>query len=447
MNRKGLKNSLLFLMIWPIVVELIVNGLIANVNQVIINKFSTDAVAAIGNAAQIPTVILNIYGIISIGVSIILAQIVGAKRYEECNNIINTALSIIFLFGLFLSCVGVFCIPWMIKAIHIPDGLICLSKQYLLISIGFSFVQAILNTLTVIFRSLGYMKKVMITSISVNLICLLLNKLISICIPIENQSLMQYALTGTIAQFAGIIIFFSMLIRDKKINYRYSVHDVLSNSKRYVRRILRIGVPGGLEGIIYLLSQTVVIGFIGVLGTQVMFTKAIVGNVTYYMSMATSTISTAAGVLIGQLIGAGKTEEVKKTCKRNIILSLIITIPICVILMIFGQDILTIYTDKIEIIDIGMRVLLCNCILEAARCVAAIMIISLKAVGDVDFPFAIVIIGSISNIAISYYFGIYMNLGLEGIWIGYIADLVIRGAACIIHWKREKWIKYSVGHN
>jgi len=431
-------------MIWPIVVELIINGLIANVNQVIINEFSADAIAAIGSGAQIPIVIINIYGIISIGASIILAQIVGANRFEECNKIISTALFINFVIGLFLSCVGVLCIPWMLKVIHIPYELENLAKQYLLITIGLSFVQAILNTLTAVFRSLGYMKKVTITAISVNLICLILNILITVCIPIESQNLMQYALTGSIAQVVGIIIFFNMLIRDKKIHYKFSIDDVLSNSKRYVYRILRIGVPGGLEGIIYLISQTVIIGFVGILGTQSMFTKAIVGNVTYYMSMATSTICIAAGVLIGQLIGAGKIDEVKKTYKSNITIALIITLPICALLMIFGRNILMIYTNDSEIIKLGMQVLFFNCILEAARCVAGIMVITLKAVGDVDFPFTIVIVGSIVNIAISYYLGIYLKMGLEGIWIGYIADLVIRGAACIIHWKRGKWVKYCM---
>lgn len=431
-------------MMWPIVVEFIINGLISNVNQSIINEFSKDAVAAIGSGSQIVVVILNIYGIISIGTSIILAQIIGAKQYEKCSKLINAALIINLILGLSLSIIGVLCIPWLIKIIQIPHELVESTKQYLFISIGLSFLQAILNTLVAVFRSLGYMKKVTITLISVSLICLLLNQLIVLFIPRESQNLMQYASTGCIAQFIGIIIFFTMLRRDKVLHYRFSLVETKSNIRLYSKRILRIGIPGGLEGIIYLIAQTVVVGYIGILGTKLMFTKAIIGNVTYYMSMATSTIGTASGVIIGQLLGAGEINEVKKSVKNNILLTMGLTIIICTVLMIFAPEILSVYSSDIEIIKIGMSVLVINCIFEVVRSIAAIMIVTLKAVGDVDFPFVIVIIGSIINIAASYFFGIYMKMGLEGIWIGYILDVSLRGIVCLIHWKRGKWMKYYV---
>ncbi len=436
---KRQNNSVLFHMVWPIVIELIVNGFIANLNNVIINDFSSEAVATIGSGSQILLLIINLYAIISVGVSILLAQVAGGKRYEECSNIINAALVMNLVFGIVISLTGVLSIPLLLRLIHIPKELEELARQYLLVTIGFSFIQAILNTLTAVFRSFGYMKKVTLTLISVNIITLVLTKLVSVCIPEAAQNVMQYAITGVIAQSIGILLFLRMLLHDQMISFKLSIREGFINSKKIISRILRLGIPGGLEGIIYLISQTIVVGFVGMLGTQAMFTKAIVGNVTYYMCMATTTITTAAAAMIGHLIGAGKIEEVKVSCRKNIRLTIGITIPLCISLMIFGEKILRIYTNDRAVLELGIKILLLSGVMEITRSVAANMVTALKAVGDVDFPFLIIIFASIINVVISFYLGIYLKMGLSGIWIGYIADLILRGFACFIRWKKGKW--------
>lgn len=259
MNKREQKEAGLISMIWPIIVELIITGLIANVNLVILNSFSSNAVAVIGSGSQIIVVIINIYGIVSIGTSIILAHTVGAKHYDDCNQLISTALFVNFIFGICLSLVGVIFIPSMLKFINMPEELVGMAKQYLLVCIGFSFLQALLMTLNAIFRSLGEMKKVLITMVSVNLLCLILNKLVSVYIPRDSQNLMQYTFTGMISQLVGIVMFIIMLYQNKTINYKFSIKDISYNASRYLIKILRYGIPGGLEGIIFLISQTIVV--------------------------------------------------------------------------------------------------------------------------------------------------------------------------------------------
>lgn len=435
-------KSIVFIMMWPILVELIVNGLISNVNQSILNEFSNDAVAVVGSGAQMPTIIINIYGIISLGTSIILAKLIGGKKIDECNRLMNASLIMNTVLGFILSLLGVILVPWMIQLINIPIELEGMAREYLLITIGFSFLQAILNTLISIFRSLGYMKKVTITLILINVICLILNKSIILFIREDSIRLLHFACTGSIAHVIGIIIFYIMLRKDSNIDFQLRLKSGIEDIKLYISKILRIGIPGGLEGIIYLLGQTVIISFIGMLGSEAMFTRALVGNITYYMSLVTSTVSTVSSVIIGQLLGAGKIEEIKSTVRNNIRLTISVTTVICIVLVILGPKILSIYSMDKSVIENSMNIIMINVILELFRCVAAILIVVLKAVGDVDFPFVLVIFGVIVNIAVSYYFGVHMGLGLVGIWIGYIFDVGLRGIACLLYWNKNKWMKY-----
>ena len=138
-----------------------------------------------------------------------------------------------------------FLIPKLMKMINMPVELLGMGRQYLLISIGFSFVNATLNIFTVVFRGLGRMLSVTFTLITVNVIAFLLNLSIYTFIPIEHQSLLLYACTGIVGQLIGISIYIFMLVRSKEFPFRFSIKEGISNSRSIVYQILRFGIPGG----------------------------------------------------------------------------------------------------------------------------------------------------------------------------------------------------------
>jgi Na+-driven multidrug efflux pump len=437
MKEKIHEKTRLFSMIWPIIVELLITGLIANANQAILNDFSPDAVAVTSSGSLIVTVVLNLYCFISIGMTILLAPYVGAKRYEECKSLISAALTVNVILGVIISLIGILLIPSMIRIMNIPEELHGVAKQYLLISIGFSFLQSILITINAVFRSLGEMKKVLITMISISLICLTISKLISLYLPRTVQSMILYTLAGMIAQFIGIVIFVVMLYRYKEMHYRYSVKGLFHTIRIMLPRILHYGIPAGFEGLIYLVSQTTVVSFIGILGTDALLTKAFAGNVYYYMAITTAATAAGASIVVGHLIGAGKLDKVQEICRKVIVVDLIITAFVSLFLLMVGPKILRIYTDDTFILATAMKIIFFNLILELIKCLTGNLIAILKAVGDVGFPFMIVILGSIINIGISYCFGIALEFGLVGIWFGYIADVLFRGVACWIRFRRN----------
>ncbi len=427
----------LFTMIWPIVLELIITGLIANVNQAILNDFSSDAIAVTSSGAQIIVVILNIYCIISVGTTILLAPLVGAKRYEDCNRLICAAVTVNFLLSIVISLVGILFVPTMIKLLNIPVELYDMARQYMVVSIGFSFLQSIIITLNAVFRSFGEMKKVLVTMISISLLGMIFTKLISVGIPKSAQTMIHYSLAGIVAQLFGVAMFLVMLMRQKIFRFHYSFRGLYGTIRKMLPRIFHYGIPAGFEGLIYLTSQTIVVSFIGILGTNALLAKGFAGNVSYYMSLTTSSTAAGVSIVVGQLIGAGKINEVKRVSKKVIGLDILITATVCLISLFLGPRILRIYTEDPSILTTAMQVLFVSVVLELMRCVTGNLIAILKATGDVSFPFTIVIIGSIINIAISYYMGITLQIGLVGIWLGYIADVFFRGVACSIKFHKN----------
>ncbi len=437
------EKARLLSLIWPIILELILTGLLANITQAILNDFSQDAVAVTGSASLIVVFVLNIYCIVSIGMTILLAPLAGAKKYDECGRLINAAVTMNLILGIFVSLIGVLLIPMMIKLLNIPNDLYEMTRQYLLVSIGLSFVQGQVITLNAALRSFGEMKKVLYTMLGISAICMMISKLLYLLVPERQQNMLVYSLAAIVAQLAGVVMFFVMLYHHKDIKYRFTLKGTFTMI-RYIRpRILHYGVPAGCEGLIYLVSQTLVVSFIGLLGTQALLVKAFAGNVYYYMAVTTASTAAGASIIVGHLIGEGNSAKIKRICQKLIAADFAVTGAVSVVLLIIGPQFLRIYTEDKVMIAMAMQVIFLNMIMELIKCATGNLVAILKAIGDVRFPFGIVIAGSAINIGISYVLGITLEFGLTGIWIGYIADALFRGVACWIRFdkKTDKSIK------
>ena len=90
-QKKG--HTELLRMTWPVVAELLLTGLINTGSQYFLNAFSTDAMAVVGSLSQIVSMVINLYTLVSIGGSILLAPMVGAGRQKDCGKLIDTMLT------------------------------------------------------------------------------------------------------------------------------------------------------------------------------------------------------------------------------------------------------------------------------------------------------------------------------------------------------------------
>ena len=101
-----------------------------------------------------------------------------------------------------------------------------------------------------------------------------------------------------------------------------------------------------------------------------------------------------------------------------------------------------------ELLDIAKNVMLVDFVVEIGRAINMTMVRCLQAVGDIKFP---IILGIASmwfvSIPIAYYFGIILNMGLVGIWIGMAVDECLRGALFVIRWESGTWKKKKLIEN
>lgn len=102
-RKRSLSDQELFYLSWPIFVELFLRVIIGNINVFMISNYSEPAVAAVGASNQLLNLTVFIYGFVSVGTQIIIAQLIGAKKREQIPKVITTALAGGTLLGLLIS--------------------------------------------------------------------------------------------------------------------------------------------------------------------------------------------------------------------------------------------------------------------------------------------------------------------------------------------------------
>ena len=422
-------------MTWPIVAELLLTGVISTGSTYLLNAWSPDAVAAVGSLGQVVSFTVNLYTIVSVGGSILLAPMAGAGRYREAGRLIRTLLYANLLFSLAVSVVTLVLIEPFLRMMQLDPALWPIGREYLLVSLGLSVAQSLLITYTAVFRSFGRMKDVLAANFIVFFLCFLVNAAIYFGLPRAQQRIGLYAMAGIIGQSCGAL-YLHLRLRGffwkKYGRVRVNREDAL----RYLRRILRFGVPAGMEGILYLAAQMIVVSMIGSLGTQALLVKAYAGTFAGYMAICTTAVNTAAFVLIGQHLGEGNPEGMRRTYRDGLCAGLMMTTAISAILMAAGRPILHLFTWEEAVIAQVRALLYWQLALELARVPAALSVSGLKAVGEIRLPFLMVIAGGLLNIAVSYGCGVALGWGLPGVWLGYIADMALRAAVEGCKWRQ-----------
>ncbi|WP_374065925.1 MATE family efflux transporter [Paraliobacillus sp. JSM ZJ581] len=435
------KKMTLFALTWPIFIEILLHMLMGNADTLMLSQYSDNAVAAVGVSNQILSVVVVMFGFVAAGASILVAQNLGANRPLIAGRIAVTSISLNLLFSLLLSIFLVFFSTSLLRLMDLPKELMNEADAYMNIVGGFIFVQALIMTVSAILRSYGFTKDTMYVTIAMNIMNIIGNFFV-IFGPFGFPVLgvIGVAYSTMFSRFLGFITLLIILIKRNKGTlpfrsfYRYDKQNVLD--------LLNIGVPSAGEQLSYNASQMVITYFIAQLGTIAITTKVYVQNIMMFILLFSIAIGQGSQILIGHMIGAGDIDSAYKRGLKSLKIAIIISALAAIIVYFLSDFLLGIFTSNQTILEEGALLLLVTIILEPGRAFNLVVINALRATGDVKFP---VFVGILSmwgvSVTFAWFFGIFLGLGLIGIWIGFIADEWLRGIFMLKRWRSKVWVR------
>ena len=436
--RKIIRRKL-FHLTSPIFVETLLIMLTGAVDVLMLSRYSDETVAAGGVVNQLLNLVFILYGITTLGTSVLCAQYLGARQKKNVSQVIGVSLLANLLMGLVVSAGLFFFAQPSLKLMGLNENLIGYGVSYMKIVGGFSFLQALSMTLSAILRSHNKAYYPMFVTLLINLVNVIGNYFLIF----GNWGAPRLGITG-----AGISTSVSRLIAVCLLAYllfsRVTPFPALKLFKPFpwdkIKNLLIIGLPAAGEQVSYNFSQVLITYFSVMLGTAALTARTYAMSIVMFSYVFSIAIGQGAAISIGHLIGEDRDNAAFSVEKYSIKLAMVVTVCISILTALVGTNIFKLLSTNPEVISIGATVLYIDVLLEIGRAVNITSVNSLNAAGDVMYPFisGVIVMWGVATL-LSYVLGIWWGWGLNGIWLAMALDENIRAAVFERRWRSRKW--------
>lgn len=438
-NGINLKKQLNRLVI-PILIETLLTFMLGGIDTFMLSQHSDDAVAAVGMDNQILQLVFLLFTIINAGTSVLCSQYFGARLHERFVTVSGVALLMNVVTGLATSLALVCYAEPILRFMGLRPELMSDGIPYLRIVGGFAFAQAITTTISAILRSANKPVYPMIVIAVVNVLNIIGNyTLIFGKCGMPALGAEGAAISTSISRVVSMLMLILMLQRKQIHSFPLRLFRPFPYSE--MRRLLKIGLPSAGENISYNLQQLVLIFFINMIGNEALTARIYVGNIVMFVYLYAICIAQGNSIMVGNLTGMDKNNASYIVGKLSWHRGAMVSMLFSVICALCGPYIAGILTDNDEIAWLVCCCFWVDVLLEIGKCINIWATNTLRATGDIFFPFYLgIIVQWIVGVGCGYLFGIVFGFGLIGMWFAFALDENIRGLVFVHRWNSRKWV-------
>lgn len=333
----------------PLIIMNILQILFNAADIAVIDWFRGDtAVAAVGANASLISLITGLFIGISTGANVVLARYCGKQNVEGARRVVGTSIFISLIAGVFLAIIGVLFAEDFLILMDCPEEVLPLATKYL--TIYFMSMPAVMlyNFLASILRAVGDTLSPMIFLLISGIINVGLNVFfVSVC----NMSVEGVAIATIVSQAISAICCFVVLLRSNgysKFSFKY-----FKIYKEELKEILTVGIPGGIQGCLFSLSNVFLQSAVNALGKETMAANAVSGQFDAIVYFVGYSFVIACMSFVSQNYGMGNVERIKKVIKTTLIVACITSFILGSTVALLANPLLKLMTSSAEVIAIG----------------------------------------------------------------------------------------------
>ncbi len=380
----------LLLFFFPILLGTFFQQFYNTIDMIIVGRFvGTQALASVGGSAgQIINLVVGFFTGLSAGAGVIISQQYGAGNQKMLNDGIHTAYALCIVGGIVFTVLGVVLSPQILYLMKTPEDVLQSSTLYLRIYFfGILFV-FIYNIGSGILRALGDSKRPLYFLI----ICCVLNVILDlIMVVIFRMGVAGVALATLIAQAVSAVLVTLSLMKSDDI-YRLELRKISFNGW-LLKSQLFLGIPGGIQSVMYSLSNVIIQTAINSYGISATAAWAAESKIDALFWMINGAFGVSITTFVGQNFGAGKKDRIKKGIRVCLFMHQAVSLLITCILIGFRGTLFGIFTSDAEVVRIGSEMLMGIAPFFLVFSFIEIYSSSLRAMGDVVKPMFITMFG------------------------------------------------------
>ena len=333
----------------PLLIGNIAQQLYSTVDSIIVGKFVGDeALSAIGTTLPIINLLLVMFMAIATGSGIMVAQYFGAKAKEDLSRTIGNSIVLITISSLAIMAVGLPLTKEFLTLTNTPSETFDMANAYLTICLAGGLGSAFYNIISGILRGLG----ISVFPLLVLLFTAAMNTVLDIWFVAGlHMGVAGAALATILTQALSAVILIWKLFSLRK-DLQLSLHS-FALKKKYALGVLKLGLPAGVSQAIMSLAMVFVQSLTNSMGYLIVTTTTAVMRIDGFAMLPNFTFGMAISTYVGQNVGAGDFERVKKGSRAVLKLSLIASSVLVLLLLFFSPFMLRLFTDNQSVIDLG----------------------------------------------------------------------------------------------
>ncbi|MBQ9708748.1 MAG: MATE family efflux transporter [Firmicutes bacterium] len=334
----------------PLAVTGILQQLFNAADVAVVGQFAgKDAMAAVGSNSPIIGLLVNLFIGIGMGANVVASNYTGQKNRRGISHCVHTAVLFALLAGVFVTLVGEICAGPILRLMGVPENIFDMALAYLRIYLLGMPVIFLYNFESALFRSQGDTRT--------PLICLIISGSINVAlniffVVIVGMAAGGVALATVIANLVSSGLLFIMLT--KRQDHIRLYPNMLKIHGRELKLMMRIGVPAGVQGMVFSLSNILIQSSINSLGSDVIAASSAAFNIEIFCFFILSAFGQTATTFIGQNYGAGNLPRCRKIFKVTLGIDMIATSLMAILILVFASNLLGIFNGDPDIIAIGV---------------------------------------------------------------------------------------------
>lgn len=348
-NGPLLKSMLLFAI--PLMCSSMLQLLFNAADLIVISNFrGEDSMSAVGSNTALINLLTNLFVGLSVGVNVLVARYYGARKEKELKASVHTAISLSIVSGIMLMVIGIIFARDFLILMRVPKRVLPLATTYLRIYFIGMPAMMVYNFGSSVLRAVGDTKRPLYYLTVAGVVNVIVNLLLVVG---AGRDVEGVAVATVFSQNISAVLILRALIKEES-TIKLSIKQ-LRIEKNSLFNIFKIGIPAGIQGVIFALSNVLIQSSINSFGEITLAGNAAAANIENFVYMGMNAFHQAAVSFTGQNVGAGKKERIGK---------ILITAQGCVIAvglimgigaLLLGNPLLSIYSSDTLVIAAGMR--------------------------------------------------------------------------------------------
>ncbi len=426
----------LLLFFFPILIGTFFQQLYNTVDTVIVGQYvGTQALAAVGTTGTVINLLVGFFVGISSGATVIISQFYGAYDNENISKAVHTSIALAIVGGVIIMVVGIATSRPILVLMGVPDEIIDDAVLYMNIYYGGIIANMIYNVGTGILRAIGDSKMPLYVLIA----CCIANVVLDLLfVVVFHWDVLGVALATVLSLVISAVLIMVRLMCTHEA-YRVELKKIRFDMG-ILKNVVRIGLPSGLQSVMYSLSNLLIQASINSFGTTAIASWSAIGKIDGFIWMVMSAFGISVTTFVGQNFGARCYDRVRRCTRVGLTMALVSTLSLSAVIYAFGAPLLRFFTGDEAVVELGVNFF--HVLAPSYFLFVFIEILSgaIRGAGEALQPMLITCVGVCGLRVVWLLVAVPMRHTMEMVAMNYPVSWIITAVIFIIYYLRGNWL-------